>query len=62
MPAKAITLRGGSRFLGGVSFDESYRLEPAQLAGFSQSYRSVISESAVGSVSGRFTIFLRGLM
>jgi hypothetical protein len=34
-----------------VSFDESYRLEPTQLAGFPQAFRSVISESIVGSVS-----------
>lgn len=38
--------------LGGVSLDESYRLEPVQLAGFSQAARTVIPESLVGSVSG----------
>jgi hypothetical protein len=37
--------------LGGTSFDESFRLEPAQLAGFNQSFRTIISESLVGSVS-----------
>jgi tetratricopeptide (TPR) repeat protein len=36
--------------IGGVSYDESVRLEPTQLAGFSQSFRSLISESLVGSV------------
>ena len=38
--------------LGGVTFDESVRLEPSQVAGFSQAYRTVISESlpGVGSV------------
>jgi hypothetical protein len=36
--------------LGGVSLDESYRLEPTQLAGFPQAFRSLISESIVGSV------------
>lgn len=36
--------------LGGVSFDESVRLEPTQLAGFSQGFRSVISEAEAGSV------------
>lgn len=47
-----LTLRGAySQSLGGVSLDESVRLEPTQLAGFSQSFRSVISESLVGSVS-----------
>jgi tetratricopeptide (TPR) repeat protein len=51
-PAPAVTLRGDySRSLGGVSFDESYRLEPAQLAGFNQSFRTIIPESVVGSVS-----------
>ncbi len=39
-----------SQAVGGVSYDESVRLEPTQLAGFAQSFRSVISESLVGSV------------
>jgi tetratricopeptide (TPR) repeat protein len=39
-----------SRALGGVSYDESVRLEPTQIAGFDQSFRSVISESLIGSV------------
>jgi hypothetical protein len=34
-----------------VSFDESFRLEPVQLAGFSQAFRTVIPESVAGSVS-----------
>ena len=46
-PLREVTLRGVfSRALGGVSFDESFRLEPTQLAGFNQSFRSIISESA----------------
>ena len=46
------TLRGiYTRSLGGVSLDESYRLEPTQLAGFPQAFRSLISESVVGSQS-----------
>jgi outer membrane receptor protein involved in Fe transport len=40
-----------SQSLGGVSLDESFRLEPTQLAGFPQAWRTVISESVVGSVS-----------
>lgn len=51
----ALTLRSMyAQSLGGVTFDEGFRLEPAQLAGFSQAYRTVIPESAgaVGSVSG----------
>lgn len=39
-----------ARALGGVSYDESVRLEPTQLAGFSQSFRTLISESFAGSV------------
>jgi len=51
-PCEEATLRAGfSRSLGGVSLDESYRLEPAQLAGFIQSYRTIIPESVVGSVA-----------
>lgn len=50
-PAKTVTLRGiAAEGLGGLSFDESVRLEPAQLAGFNQAYRTVISESVAGSV------------
>ncbi len=40
-----------ARALGGVSFDESVQLEPNQVAGFNQVFRSVISESVVGSVA-----------
>jgi hypothetical protein len=47
-----LTLRGAyTRSLGGVSEDESYRLEQTQVAGFPQAFRSLISESVVGSVS-----------
>ena len=49
-PLPELTLRGiYTRSLGGVSFDESYRLEPTELAGFPQAFRSLISESLVGS-------------
>lgn len=51
-PDAVATVRGAySRSLGGVSLDESYRLEPSQLAGFNQSYRTIIPESVVGSVA-----------
>ena len=51
-PIPQATVRGiYSRSLGGVSLDESYRLEPTQLAGFPQAFRSLISESLVGSVA-----------
>jgi tetratricopeptide (TPR) repeat protein len=51
-PVPELTLRGAySRSLGGVSYDEAFRLEPTQLAGFNQSFRSMISESVVGAVT-----------
>lgn len=53
-PLRQVTLRGVyARSLGGVSLDESYRLEPTQIAGFPQAFRTLIPESAggVGSVS-----------
>lgn len=50
-PAHWVTIRGVyTESLGGVSFDESVRLEPVQIAGFNQAFRTVISESLVGSV------------
>jgi len=50
-PVAEATVRGDfTRSLGGVSLDESYRLEPTQLAGFPQAFRSLIPESLVGSV------------
>jgi tetratricopeptide (TPR) repeat protein len=51
-PIPEVTARGiYTRSLGGVSIDESYRLEPTELAGFPQAFRSLISESLVGSQS-----------
>ncbi len=51
-PSPEVTVRGiYTRSLGGVSIDESYRLEPTELAGFPQAFRSLISESVVGSQS-----------
>jgi outer membrane receptor protein involved in Fe transport len=40
-----------TRALSGVSFDQSIGLEPNQVAGFNQVFRSIISESVVGSVA-----------
>ncbi len=37
-----------TRSLGGVFFDNSIRLEPTQVGGFNQSYRSIAPESAYG--------------
>jgi tetratricopeptide (TPR) repeat protein len=53
-PLTQSTIRGAySRSLGGVSIDESYRLEQTQIAGFPQTFRTLIPESTpgVGSVS-----------
>jgi len=50
-PSRWFNLRGAyAEGLGGVSFDESVRLEPSQVAGFSQAYRTILSESIAGSV------------
>ena len=46
-----ITLRGiYAQSLGGAGLDESYRLEPTELAGFPQTFRTLIPESVAGSV------------
>ncbi len=46
-----ISIRGSyNQSIGGVSFDQSVRLEPSQISGFTQGFRSLISESTVGSV------------
>ena len=48
-----ITFRAAySRSLTGVSFEDSIRLEPTQLAGFIQSFRNIIPESFEGSIAG----------
>jgi hypothetical protein len=50
-PFKRTQLRAAySQSLGGTFFDTSVRLEPTQLAGFNQAYRSIAPESAVGLV------------
>jgi len=41
-----------TRSLGGVSFDQSVRLEPSQVAGFLQAFRSLIPEAISGSTAG----------
>lgn len=41
-----------TRSLGGLFFDQSFRLEPTQVGGFNQAFRSLIPESAVGLVPG----------
>lgn len=52
-PLKNMNVRGiYSRSLGGVFFDSSVRLEPTQVAGFNQAFRSLIPESIIGLVPG----------
>ncbi len=47
-----------TRSLGGVFFDNSVRLEPVEVAGFNQAFRSIIPESVEGLVPGtRFTTY-----
>jgi len=48
-PARGTTLRGAYfRGLGGVNLEQSVRLEPSQVAGFNQAFRSLIPESVGG--------------
>lgn len=51
-----------TRSLGGVYYDTSVRLEPTQIAGFNQAYRSIIPESVAGLIPGsEFETFGLGL-
>ena len=51
-----------TRSLGGLSFDNSVRLEPTQVAGFNQAFRSIIPESVAGEVPGsHFSSYAVGL-
>lgn len=52
-PLADTTLRGAySQSLGGLFYDSSVRLEPTQIGGFNQAFRSVIPESVAGLVPG----------
>jgi outer membrane receptor protein involved in Fe transport len=52
-PAKNTTARFAyTRSLSGASLDQSYQLEPSQVAGFIQNYRSIIPESIAGANAG----------
>ena len=52
-PLKDTTVRAAyTRSLSGASFDQSFQLEPSQVAGFSQTYRSLIPESVAGASAG----------
>jgi cytochrome c-type biogenesis protein CcmH/NrfG/outer membrane receptor protein involved in Fe transport len=62
-PLSDTHLRGAyTRSLGGVFYDQSVRLEPTEVAGFNQAFRSMIPESIVGLVPGtRFETWGVGL-
>jgi len=52
-PAARTTLRGAyTRSLAGADLDASLALEPSQVAGFTQAYRSLAPESVVGAQPG----------
>jgi outer membrane receptor for ferric coprogen and ferric-rhodotorulic acid len=52
-PFEQTTIRGAyTHSLGGLFYDSSVRLEPTEVAGFVQSYRSLIPESLAGSIPG----------
>jgi len=52
-PGRDTTVRAGySRALGGASFDQSFQLEPTQVGGFNQAWRSIIPESVAGANAG----------
>ena len=52
-PLKNTTARFAfTRSLSGASVDQSYQIEPSQVAGFIQNYRSIIPESIAGENAG----------
>ncbi|MCX6896129.1 MAG: FecR domain-containing protein [Verrucomicrobia bacterium] len=52
-PAEQTTVRFAyTRSLGGAQFDQNHQIEPSQVAGFVQSYRSIIPESVGGGSPG----------
>ena len=49
-PLARTTARAGySKSLGGVGFEQSFRLEPTQVAGFNQAFRSLAPEAVTGA-------------
>lgn len=58
-PLVDTTVRAGySQSVGGASFDQSFQLEPSQVAGFNQAFRSLIPESVAGANAGAlFTVY-----
>jgi outer membrane receptor protein involved in Fe transport len=52
-PTDRTAVRGAyTRSLGGLFYDNSVRLEPTQVAGFTQAYRSLVPESIAGPIAG----------
>lgn len=52
-PFTRTTVRGAfTRSLSGASLEQSFQIEPSQVAGFNQLYRSLIPESVAGANSG----------
>jgi len=52
-PFPGTTVRAAyAQAISGASFDESVQLEPTEVAGFTQAYRSIASESLLGSIAG----------
>lgn len=52
-PGPKTTFRGAfTRSQGGASLDQSYQLEPSQIAGFQQTFRSLIPESVASANAG----------
>ena len=50
-PIKEVNIRGAyTRSLGGAFNENTYRLEPTQIGGFNQSFRSILPESVAGLV------------
>jgi Tfp pilus assembly protein PilF len=49
---KGLVRASYTKSLGGLYFDNSVRLEPTQVGGFNQAFRSLIPESVVGLVPG----------
>lgn len=58
-PLANTTVRAGySQSVGGASFDQSFQLEPSQVAGFNQAFRSLIPEAFGGANSAaKFTTY-----
>ncbi len=51
-PIPEATVRGAyAKSIGGVSLDQSFRLEPVQIAGFDQSFRNIMPVNAAGDVA-----------